>query len=253
MKKRKVIAIILSAILFAEPVIVSARGNDLTESQKKIADKVAKKTTEKWDECGVLPSVAVVQAFVESSLGDNQVKQNNLWGIRPGGVNYAFYSSVDDGIEAYLDVLNDGLYDRALYKKEYRTQLKYILAGGYYREDDGGTNEEYYKNCVYSIEKYGFDRYDKELFRQLEEKSEQARKKKWEKTYTLHYDSSLSEHEVRVDKKIINGGVVQIWKDDELKGIYDVARGQKGLNIGISDSGMDGMKVKIIVNEEAKG
>lgn len=49
------------------------------------------------------------------------------------------------------------------------------------------------------------------------------------------------------------GGVVQIWKDDELKGIYDVARGQKGLNIGISDSGMDGMKVKIIVNEEAKG
>lgn len=49
------------------------------------------------------------------------------------------------------------------------------------------------------------------------------------------------------------GGAVQIWRKDELKGIYDVAGGQKGLNIGISDLGMDGMKVKIIVNEEAKG
>lgn len=249
MNKRKVIAIILSAILFTEPVIVSAQGSDLTERQKKIADKVAEKTTEKWRECGVLPSVAVAQTFVESSLGDNQVKQNNLWGIRPGGVNYASYSSVDEGIEAYLDVLNNGLYDRALHKKNYRTQLRYILAGGYYGEDDGGTNEEYYKNCADSIEKYGFDRYDKVLFGRLEKK----RKKKWEKTYTLHYDASLPEHEVRVDKKIINGGVVQIWKDDELKGIYDVAGGQKGLNIGVSDPGMDGMKVKIIVNEEAKG
>ena len=249
MKSRKIIAIILSAILISEQVVISAQCVDLTKKQIEVAEKIAKETSDSWEERGVLPSVAVVQAFNESSLGVNQVKPNNLWGIRPGGVNYAYYSSVDEGIEAYLDVLNNGLYDKALYKKDYRTQLRYILAGGYYGEDDGGTNEEYYKNCVDSIEKHGFDRYDKVLFKRLEKK----RKKKWEKTYTLHYDSSLSEHEVRVDKKIINGGVVQIWKDDELKGIYDVAGGQKGLNIGISGSGMDGMKVKIIVNEEAKG
>lgn len=77
--------------------------------------------------------------------------------------------------------------------------------------------------------------------------------KKWDKTYTLVYDDSVGEHEVRVDKKIIKSGAVQIWKDKELKGIYDVAGGQKGLNIGISDLGMDGMKVKIAVNEEVKG
>lgn len=249
MKLRKIVAIILSAILISEPAIISAQCAGLTEMQTEVADKIAKETQDSWEERGVLPSVAVVQAFNESSLGVNQVKPNNLWGIRPGGVNYASYSSVNDGIEAYLDVLNNGLYDKALYKKEYRTQLIYILDGGYYGEDDGGTNEEYYKNCVDSIEKYGFDRYDKVLFGRLEKK----RKKKWEKTYTLHYEASLPEREVRVDKKIINGGAVQIWRKNELKGIYDVTGGQKGLNIGISDPGIDGTKVKIIVNEEAKG
>lgn len=249
MKPRKIVAIILSVILISEPVVISAQCEDLTEGQEKVAEKIAKETSDSWEERGVLPSVAVVQAFIESSLGVNQVKPNNLWGIRPGGIYYSSYGSIDDGIEAYLDVLNNGLYDKALHKKKYQAQLKHILAGGYYGEDDGGTNEEYYRNCVDSIEKYGFDKYDKVLFDRLENK----RKKKWEKIYTLHYDASLSEHEVRVDKKIINGGVVQIWEKDELEGIYDVAGGQKGLNIGISDPGMDGMKVKIVVNEEAKG
>lgn len=252
MKCRKVVAILLTVILFMEPMMAYAKSAELTKEQKKVADTVAEYTEKKWEKYGVLPSVAVTQTFVESSLGVNQVRPNNLWGLRPGG-EYSSYSSMECGVYAYLDVLNNGLYDKSLHKKDYKVQLWEILQGGYYGEDDGGTIEEYYEDCVNSIEKYGFDEYDREMFRQLRERSDRKRKKKWGKTYTLHYDDSLKEHEIRVDKKIINGGAVQIWKDDELKGIYDVAGGQRGLNIGISDSGMDGMKVKIVVNEEAKG
>lgn len=38
-----------------------------------------------------------------------------------------------------------------------------------------------------------------------------------------------------------------------MKGIFDVSFGEKGKNIGIPIESMDGMKVRIKVNEEAKG
>lgn len=204
MKIKRIAAMILSVILFADPVMASEK--ILTERQKAVADKIAENTADNWKKYGVLPSVAVTQAFIESSLGVNQVKPNNLFGIRPGGVRYSSYTSLEGGINAYLDVLNDARYEKALHKKDYRTQLREILAGGYYGEDDGGTVEEYYEDCVNSIEKYGFDEYDKELFRRLHKQSERKRMAKWDKTYTLCYDGTLKEHEIRVDKKIINGG-----------------------------------------------
>lgn len=249
MKYKKIIAILLSAVLFMEPVVVSAKVTRLTEKQEKVADKVAKEASENWEEYGVLPSVAVAQTFIESSLGKNQVRPNNLWGLRPDN-EYSSYESLNEGISAYLDVLNNGLYDKALHKRNYRDQIWEILQGGYYGEDDGGTVEEYYQNCVNSIESYHFDRYDQKLFKDL---GERKRKKKWEKTYTLVYDDSVRENEVRVDKSIIKSGAVQIWKSKELQGIYDVTGGQKGRKIGISRPEFDGMKVKIEVCEEAKG
>lgn len=79
------------------------------------------------------------------------------------------------------------------------------------------------------------------------------RKKKWKKTYTLVYDDSVPYHAVSVDKSIIKCGAVSIWIDLEMRGIYDVIHGQKGRKIGISDPSMDGMEVKISVDENAKG
>lgn len=252
MRIKKIAAILLSVVLFMEPMMMSAKSIELTKEQKKVADRVAEVVSENWGKYGVLPSVAVSQTFVESSLGVNQVRPNNLWGLRPGG-EYSSYGNPNDGIYAYLEILNNGLYDKALYKKDYEAQLQKILEGGYYGEDDGGTIEEYYQDCVNSILDCHFERYDKKLFKRLYKEEEHKRMKKWDKTYTLVYDNSVVQHEVRVDKKIIKSGAVQIWKSEELKGIYDVAGGQKGLKIGISDLGMDGMKVKISVNEEAKG
>lgn len=204
MKNKRLICLLLSADLIFNPIMSSAKSRGLTERQEKTADKVAKVAMDSWKEYGVLPSVAVAQTFIESSLGENQVRKNNLWGLRPGG-EYSFYPTLDRGIYAYLEVLNNGIYKKALYLKSYTEQLDFILKGGYYGEDDGGTNEEYYKNCISSIEKYGFFEYDKEMFEKIrnEEKRrrEKRRKKKWGDVYTLHYDPSLNINEIKVNKK----------------------------------------------------
>ena len=149
--KRKLILMMLLVVL-VNPITASANSKGLSNKQKKIADKVATTAMKEWNKYGVLPSVAVAQTFIESSLGVNQVRQNNLWGLKPKG-KYASYSSLEKGIYAYLNVLNNGRYDKALYKKDYKKQIKKILQGGYYGEDDGGTKEKYYKNCVMSIQK----------------------------------------------------------------------------------------------------
>lgn len=129
MRYRKIIAITLSMILFMKPMTVFAKSTELTEKQKETASKVAEVVSGNWEEYGVLPSVAVAQTFVESSLGVNQVRKNNLWGLRPGG-EYSSYRNLNDGIHAYLKVLNNGLYDKALHKKNYKLQLQKILEGG---------------------------------------------------------------------------------------------------------------------------
>lgn len=253
MRCMKILFVVLLAILFTEPVTTFAKCTELTREQKNTADKMAEVALKNWEKYGILPSVAVAQTFIESSLGVNQVRPNNLWGLRPGG-KYASYKSFKDGAHAYFKVLSNGLYDKALYKTDYRQQIWLILQGGYYGEDDGGTIEEYYRDCIDSIDKYGFDKYDKSLLLQIKkEEKERKRKKKWKETYTLIYDATLAEHEVKVDKKIIKKGDLKIWKDNEMKGIFDVVKGQKGFNISVPYSELDGMKVNIEVLEYAKG
>lgn len=246
--KRKILMLFLCITIFANHT-ETTYGKELSKEQRKVAENVAEIATDGWQEYGILPSVAVAQTFVESSLGVNQVRPNNLWGLRPKG-SYATYKTFKDGMYAYLNVLNNGRYDKALYKKDYRKQLSYILQGGYYGQDDGGTNEQYYNHCVSLIRNYKLDKYDKKLFAKPEENK---RKKKWKRTYTLVYDETLRGNKVKVDESIIKKGVIKLWKDNELKGIYDVTKGQKGFYISVFNPELDGMKVKIEVLENAKG
>lgn len=250
--KRKILSVAVALSLIFNPTFRARADAGLTPYQKKTADKVAQVTAENWKKYGVLPSVAVAQTFIESSLGVNQVRPNNLWGIRPNG-QYASYTSMEDGIYAYLRVINNGYYDKALHVRDYEKQIEEILAGGYYGEDDGGTVDEYYNHVVSSIRRYGFDEYDRQLFADLKERAEERRRKKWNKTYTLVYEPGLNENQVRVDRKIIRRGTVQIWKRKQMQGIYDVTGGQKGRRIGVGNKWLDGMKVRIAVNEDAKG
>ena len=139
---------------------VSASRN-LTKSQKEVADTIAKIAIDNWDKYGVLPSTAVTQAFIESTLGD-RCRGYNLWGIRSGAVTY---SSLYEGTISYLKVINNGYYKDAPFKKDYKIQLRKILDGGYCQPEG-----KYYSNALWSINTYKFYNYDKELFKQIEKK-----------------------------------------------------------------------------------
>lgn len=229
--------------------------NGLNEKQNYYANYIAQVAAENWEEYGVLPSVAVAQAFIESSLGMHNPNYN-LWGIASGAT---YYDSLHEGVMGYLKVINNGYYKDAPHQTDYSIQLRKILDGGYcYPEGD------YYSNAINSINKYHFDKYDKMMFKNIEKEKirkrrllkEKKRIAKQKQKFTVIYDKSVPENTVIVNKKIIKGGTVNIFYENSLQGIYEAKSGAKGRTIRVSDSRLSFLnhkKVYIDVHEEAKG
>lgn len=277
LKQIKLVAITFMVIFFtailADPridfkaVTTVAATKTLTKSQQKNADRIAEVAAAKWNQYGVLPSVAVAQAFIESTLGDH-CRGYNLWGINSGnGYNY---SSLDEGINAYLKVIHDsGYYDDAVGCKSYETQLYRIL---YDVDSDGNRRDvycvpagDYHSKAMWAIRTYDFDKYDKKMFKEIKKKKEEAkqkliferkekkRKAKWKKEYTIVYNENVPPHAVLVDSSIIKKGTVSIYEGYEMQGIYDVQGGASGYEIITSDLTLVGKTVTIEVNEGAVG
>lgn len=123
-------------------------------NQQKNAETIARICVENWEKYGCLPSVAIAQAFVESTLGKHCPSgSNNLWGICSGAVSY---SSIEDGVYGYMRVINNGYYKGAPHCKDYSTQISRILAGGYCTPVG-----DYYSNAIWTIEHYQLYEYDK--------------------------------------------------------------------------------------------
>ena len=250
---KKIFIVLMVAVLTVNMSYtpVSASRN-LTKSQKEVADTIAKIAIDNWDEYGVLPSTAVTQAFIESTLGD-RCRGYNLWGIKSGAVTY---SSLYEGTISYLKVINNGYYKDAPFKKDYKIQLRKILDGGYCQPEG-----KYYSNALWSINAYKFYNYDKELFKQIEKKKaakklarlEKKRMKKQKKTFHVTYDPSLPNNVAIVNGDIIKKGTVNIFYKYELYGIYDVKTGGKGYEVKVNNPYLDGLDVKLEVHEEANG
>ena len=269
-KYNKIICLLLAVCLvFITSTPVSA-ARKLTSSQKKNADLIAEIAIENWDTYGVLPSVAVTQAFIESTLGDH-CRGNNLWGICSGAVQYG---SVKEGAIAYLKVINNGYYKNAPFKKNYKTQLHNILydknGNDVYCQPAGN----YYNDALWAIKTYQFDKYDEKLFKIQKQKKEEAKQRKLEKIrkkkeeklrqerlkkqkgyYVVKYDVSVPSHAIKADKLIINQGAVCVYDKGmyNLYGIYDVIEGGRGHIIYSSDKSLDGKVVELDIHEEAKG
>lgn len=123
-------------------------------NQQKNAETIAKICIENWEKYGCLPSVAIAQAFIESTLGKYCPSgSNNLWGICSGAVKY---NSIEDGVYGYMRVINNGYYKGAPHCKDYSTQISRILAGGYCIPAEG-----YYSNIIWTIKHYQLYEYDK--------------------------------------------------------------------------------------------
>lgn len=123
----------------------------LSEQQKQRAYTMAEICIKEWKKYGVLPSVCIAQAMQESTLG-KYCSPNNLWQIKSGAVSYG---SLEDGVYAYLRVINNGCYGTAPFTKNASSQISKILAGGYCTPVG-----DYYSNVMWIINKYGLERFD---------------------------------------------------------------------------------------------
>ncbi len=222
------------------------------------AREIAREVSEHWEEYGVLPSVAVAQAFLESQLGKT-TDSYNMWGICRNEVKYY---SLEEGVHGYMGVINNGYYPNAPFVEDYHTQIYYILEGGYCP----GTEEKYYNDIVWIINNYDLQRYDCRMFSMLNKKAEKEkrlvlkkkknreRRKEWNKYFHVVYNSEVPPDSVMVDSSLIKKGAVVLYENDEMQGVFDVVKGgTKGRFIQTSDLTLVGKKVKLKVYEEARG
>lgn len=139
-----------------------------------VADEIAETVSSEWENYGVLPSVAVAQAIIESGLGE-VCMTNNLWGLGCGRFKY---ESLHDGIYGYMGVLNDN-FKSCLYLEDYHDQVRKIADNGYAQPKDG-----YYEKVVNAIDSYELYEYDREMFDEIERKRKEEIKAAQE--YLLH-------------------------------------------------------------------
>lgn len=146
-----------------------AQAAKLTGKQQKRANAIIKVCTDKYAKYGVLPSVCIGQAILESGLG-NHCSGNNYWGLNCGRTKY---SSLKNGTLAYLRCINNGYYKKAPFQKNYRKQVRYIVNGGYC-----ASPSNYFRTCTSIIRKYNLKKYDKEMFKELKERKQEKLEKK---------------------------------------------------------------------------
>lgn len=244
-KSKLWILMLIISLLISQPITTKAETTrTLTDNQKEIANTLARICTDNWDTYGVLPSVCIAQAFVESTLGKN-CSGNNLWGIRQGKEQYA---TLEDGVIRYLQVINNGYYENAPFLTDYRAQISEILAGGYCQPVG-----DYYEDATWIIENYGLAQYDQPLFEEL---NKRERKTLQNGEFYMQHNEQLPTNVIAVDTNVIpEGSAVCVYVDDVLYGIYDVVPAETNSHeiISINDINAQDATCSIVVYENAKG
>lgn len=164
----KKLLVIVSLLMLCLLQGVNTQAKSLSGTQEKKANKIVKICTKKYKKYGVLPSVCLGQAMVESGIG-RRCRANNLWGLRCGR---ASYSSLESGTVAYLRCINNGYYKGAPFQKNYKKQVRAIVQGGYC-EPAGN----YYYNVTKVIKSYNLTKYDKKMFQELQAEKKAAKKR----------------------------------------------------------------------------
>jgi len=135
---------------------------------------------EAYNKYGVLPSLTLAQAILESGWGQSKLSANynNLFGIKAGdnwdgatvnmrtgeqkasGERYSIdadfraYDSVADSIEDHAKLLTKDRYKAVLAAKDYKEACKAVREAGY------ATSLSYTQNLIKLIEMYGLDQWD---------------------------------------------------------------------------------------------
>ncbi|MBP2058434.1 flagellum-specific peptidoglycan hydrolase FlgJ [Lactobacillus colini] len=132
---------------------------------------------------GILPSITIAQACLESNYGQSQLakKYNNLFGVKGTDPNktkvlttkeyvngqwqvisgrFQVYDTYEASIKAHTKLFINGTtwnpnqYRHVLNAKDYRSQAKALETDGY------ATDPGYAEKLIYVIEKYNLNQYD---------------------------------------------------------------------------------------------
>lgn len=258
-KLKKIIALSMAMFILITPITpveVSAK-QKLSEKQKTTADKIAAYVDARWDKYGVLPSVAVAQAYVESSLG-KRCAGFNLWGIASGAESY---SSLHAGAHRYMEVINNGYYPGAPGEKSYKKQLQKILAGGYCQPVG-----DYYESAMYGYRNHNFEKYDKALFARLKKEKEDNKKEREKEErylremstpyepFKIIQDSTIPEGMAYANTECIRGGCIMVYTNDKKKflGVCEVFEDNSlignTIRINLPEISDDSVQLKVYEN-----
>lgn len=246
MKKLYKVGLVLSTFILSILFISSAvDAATMSKFRKKNAERIASIvcTENTWKKYGVLPSVCLGQALIESGIGEH-APDYNWWGLASGRIKCY---SIEDGVKKYLKVINNGYYKGAPYCTSYSRQIEKI--GPNYC--NGGS---YVRSVKYAIQKYNLTKYDRRLFKIIDKnkklrakkarlkklkakkkrlvakkKKEAAKKLKELRSgeFKVVYDNTLSDNEIGISQELQATGTVSLSPADDnwqnyANGIYSI-------------------------------
>lgn len=145
--------------------------------KKKFIERIAKVAVKNYEIYGILPSLVIAQAILESGWGKKAI-ENNIFGIKAGsswrgkvvtretrewdGDKYVIkkskfraYDSIEDSIMDYLNLVgNTKRYEKVRNAKDYKEAARLIYEAGY------ATDPEYADKLIDIIEKNSLYQYD---------------------------------------------------------------------------------------------
>ena len=243
--KRMIAAVLCMATVLVYAPTSEAREYRLSKRAEKVMDIIVDETAKDYDKPwgGGDAAVCGMMGMQESGLGA-VCRQNNLWGLGSGRYSY---SSLREGIRAWLRCINNGHYGSAPGTKDIFSQLRKILDGGYCQPEGA-----YYSNCRRLNTMFNFEKYSKRMWRKIKKRrrkekklrQEKLRKKKLQSFFRVVYDPALAPHQVTMDSKILKKGTLQIGF-----GYFEVVENKKGIGnvmyVGTRQFGYVGRMIKI--------
>lgn len=149
---------------------------NISGSNLEFVNSLVQGAVEAYNKYGVLPSLTLAQAILESGWGKHKIG-NNIFGIKARSswtgktktvktkewsngkyitINDTFrdYDSVAESVEDHAKLLTNKRYQRVLTSKNYKEACKAVKDAGY------ATSPTYTKSLTNLIEQYGLDQWD---------------------------------------------------------------------------------------------
>ena len=232
---KRILKLFVLLLMIEMSVSISVKAGEFTPEQRQDVECIVDTCIYEWDTYGVLPSVAISQAYVESHIG-KRCKSFNYWGLGCGAYSY---ETLENGIYGYLKTINNGHYDKALFCFDPVEQIKYIKDGGYC------SDENYVGKVTSIIDEFDLTKYDNQLFNALKAKEYF---KSLTPTYLIIYEESIPENKISIgiDSDINDNYAAYLYSNGNYIGLYEVEKSDDmGYVIKTSDKSLAGKMVTV--------